>query len=72
MNWDNIGCDYGEELTVVTVDGRSFTGILTDFEIDFDGSLGGDCICLDIDGRPPTEFNESAIAEMYPARGDTT
>lgn len=66
MTWDDIGGDYGEMLTVITTDGRSFTGILIDFEVDFDGSCGEDSITLDIEGSIPLSFKESGIAEIRP------
>ncbi len=66
MTWDDIGGDYGDTLTVITTDGRSFTGTLVDFEVDFDGSYGGDSISLDIEGSIPIAFKEDVIAEIRP------
>ena len=49
MTWDDIGCGFGDSLQVTTVDGKLFAGVLVDFEIDFDGSYGGDSISLKTD-----------------------
>lgn len=66
MKWSDIGCGYGDSLTVKTSDGASYSGILVDFEIDYDGSYGGDSISLRIPEFQgvTVSFPESDIEEI--------
>lgn len=66
MTWDDIGCGYGEMLTVTTKRGGTYTGILIDFELAEDGNLGEDSISLKTDEIPSITFPESTIAEIRP------
>ena len=66
MTWDDIGCGFGDSLQVTTVDGKLFAGVLVDFEIDFDGSYGGDSISLKTDEHVSLSFPEKDIAEIKP------
>ncbi len=66
MTWDDIGCGYGEMLTVTTKRGNTYTGVLIDFELAEDGNLGEDSISLKTDGIPSITFPESTIAEIMP------
>lgn len=68
LTWEDIGCGYGEALTVETVDGKTFTGMLVDFEWDFDNDRGEDCISLEMpSSRVCISFYESEIKSMTPA-----
>lgn len=67
MTWDDVGCDFGERLSVLCGDGRTFTGLLVDFEVDFDGTYGGDSVSLRLDDGRCVSFCESEIANMTPA-----
>lgn len=66
ITWDDIGCDYGEQITVVTISGKRFTGMLVDFETDYDGEDGGDSISVKTPDGATIGFKESTIAKMIP------
>lgn len=66
MKWDDVGCGYGEMLSVTTKRGITYTGILIDFEFAEDGNLGEDAISLETDEIPSITFPESTIAEIRP------
>lgn len=68
LTWEDIGCGYGDYLTVIEKDGTSITGALVDFEMDYeDGSLGGDSITVQPKGSTFSwSINEHDIASIQP------
>lgn len=66
ITWDDIGCSYGDRLTVVTRDGKRYHGVLVDYDPDYAGDDGGDSISIRTDTVPSIAFFESEILEMIP------
>lgn len=64
--FDDIGCDFGERLSVECSDGETFEGKLVDFDIDFDGSFGGDSVSLRLGDGRCASFIEHDIVKMVP------
>ena len=66
LNFDDVGCDYGNRVRITCKDGVAFTGWFVDFEIDYDGSYGGDSVSLRFDSKAYMSFPEADIAKMEP------
>ena len=66
LDFDDVGCDYGNRLRITCKDGAEFVGWFVDLEIDYDGSYGGDSVTLRFDGRDYVSFPEADIAKMEP------
>ena len=66
ITWDDIGCSYGDHLTVMTRDGKRYRGVLVDYDPDYVGDDGGDSISIRTDAVPSIAFFESEILEMIP------
>ena len=66
LTWKDIGCDYGERLTVICKSGNTYSGMLVDFDSDWLDEGFGDSIMLRLDDGTLVEFYESEIESFKP------
>lgn len=64
MTFDKIEFDYGDMIMVRCTDGNSFSGMLVDIDIDYDGSYGYDSIGIKFDDGSCLSFMDRDVLEI--------